>query len=100
MIKNRRKYEKPPNSTKYRAHSFKNSFIALPVPENPMLEKRILNLSPIGKKLGGPPETYRRHLGFSAARFNIDLYIITKLKIHINLGPGGGADIVIVHPGL
>ena len=53
---------------KYRAHSFKNSFIALPVPENPMLEKRILKLSPIGKKLGGPPKSYGRHLGFSKLR--------------------------------
>ena len=51
---------------KYRAHHFENSFIAMPVPKNPMLEKRILDLSPIGKKLGGPPESYGRHLGFWA----------------------------------
>ena len=50
---------------KYRAHGFENGFIALPVPENPMLEKRILKLSPIGKKLGGPPTSFGRHLGFS-----------------------------------
>ena len=42
---------------KYRAHHFGNSFIAMAVPENPMIEKRILNLSPIEKKLGGSPET-------------------------------------------
>ena len=53
---------------KYRAHDFENSFIALPVPENPMLEKRILKLSPIGKKLGGPPTSFGRHLGFSKLR--------------------------------
>ena len=51
---------------KYRAHSFKNSFIALPVPENPMLEKRILKLSPIGKKLGLPYRVLGGHLGFWA----------------------------------
>ena len=54
--------------TKYRAHGFENGFIALPVPENPMLEKRILKLSPIGKKLGGPPTSFGRHLGFSKLR--------------------------------
>ena len=53
---------------KYRAHGFENGFIALPVPENPMLEKRILKLSPIGKKLGGPPTSFGRHLGFSKLR--------------------------------
>ena len=31
-----------------------------------MIEKIILNLLPIGKKLGGPPESYGRHLGFWA----------------------------------
>ena len=65
-LKNRRKYEKRRIRPKYRAHHFGNSFIALPVHENPMVEKIILNLSPIGKKLGGPPETYGRHLGFWA----------------------------------
>ena len=34
---------------KYRAHNIVNGFIALPVSQNPILEKRILNLSPIGK---------------------------------------------------
>ena len=53
---------------KYRAHDFENSFIALPVPENPMLEKRILKLSPIGNKLCGPPTSFGRHLGFSKLR--------------------------------
>ena len=41
-----------------------NSFNALPVPQNPILEKRILNLSPIGKKLAGPYRVLGRHLGF------------------------------------
>ena len=36
---------------KYRANNFGNGFIGLPVPQNPMIEPRILNLSPIGKKL-------------------------------------------------
>ena len=51
-LKTAEKCENPPNSPKYRGHGFQNSFSALPVPKNPMLEKRILNLSPIGKKLG------------------------------------------------
>ena len=55
-----------PNSPKYRAHGFQNIFSALPVAQNPMLEKRILDLSPIGKKLGGPYLVLGRHLGFWA----------------------------------
>ena len=55
-----------PNSAKYRAHKVVNSSNALPVPQNPMLEKRILNLSPIGKKLGVPYRVFGRHLGFWA----------------------------------
>ena len=49
---------------KYRAYHFEYSFIALPVPENPMIEKRILDLSPIGKKLGVPYHMLVGHLGF------------------------------------
>ena len=50
-VKNRRKSEKSPHSPKYRARGFLNSFVALPIAINPMLAKRILMLSPIGKKL-------------------------------------------------
>ena len=49
---------------KYRANNFGNGFIALPVAQNHMIEKIILNLSPIGKKLGGPYHVLHLHLGF------------------------------------
>ena len=39
---------------RYHSHNIVNGLSALPVPQNPMLEKRILTLSPIGKKLAGP----------------------------------------------
>ena len=66
-----------------------------------MIEKRILNLSPIGKKLDGPPETYGRHLGFralgpksySGAHVNIEkcfYYASVVLKTLEKLKCGGG----------
>ena len=63
-MKNRRKSEISPNSPKYRARGFQNSFVALPVPINPMLGKGILMLSPIGKKLVWPYQALGGHLGF------------------------------------
>ena len=49
---------------KYRAHNFKNGFSAFLVPQNPMVEKRILTLCPIGKKLAVPYLVLGGHLGF------------------------------------
>ena len=66
MLKTRRKSQIHRIQLKYRAHNFENGFSAFPVPQNPMLEKRILDLSPIGKKLGGPYLVLGRHLGFWA----------------------------------
>ena len=75
-----------PNSPKYRAHGFKNSFNALPVAQNPMLEKRILDLSPIGKKLGGPYLVLGRHLGFGP-----------KMRVN-GVGKFGPAGFVFFNP--
>ena len=49
---------------RYHSHNIVNGLSALPVPQNPMLEKRILTLSPIGKKLAGPYQLLGSHLGF------------------------------------
>ena len=45
-------------------HNIVNGLSALPVPQNQMLEKIILTLSPIGIKLAGPYHILGGHLGF------------------------------------
>ena len=65
QLKTAEKCEKSPNSLKYRAHGFPISFIGSPVLINPMVEKRILMLPPIGKKLVWPYQALGGHLGFS-----------------------------------
>ena len=50
-LKPAEKCQNPQNSPEYRGHGFQNSFIALPVPKNPMLEKTIFNLFSIRKKV-------------------------------------------------
>ena len=59
-LKTAEKCENPPNLSKYRGHGFQNSFIALPVSKNPMLEKRILNR----KKVSVTIQALGGHLGF------------------------------------
>ena len=71
---------------KYRAHNFENGFSAFPVPQNPMLEKRILDLSPIGKKLGGPYRAPGGHLGFGP-----------KMRVN-GVGKFGPAGFVFFNP--
>ena len=56
---------------KYRAHNILNGFSGFPVSKNPMLEKRIFNLSPIGKKLAGPYRVLGGHLGFWPPRAGV-----------------------------
>ena len=56
---------------KYRAHNILNGFSGFPVSKNPMLEKRIFNLSPIGKKLAGPYRVLGGHLGFWLPRAGV-----------------------------
>ena len=59
-----------------------NSFNALPVPQNPMLEKRILKLSPIGKKLGEPYRAPGGHIGFWALKWGS---VVEKIEPHFFL---------------
>ena len=49
---------------RYWAGVIRYGLIRFLVSKNHMIEKRILRLSPIGKKLGGVPTSSGRHLGF------------------------------------
>ena len=51
-------------TSKSHLHNIVNGLSALPEPQNHMLEKRILTLSAIGKKLVGPYHLLGGHLGF------------------------------------
>ena len=46
-----------------------------------MIEPRILNLSPIGKKLAGPHTSSGRHLGFWAVAKNVSTFKVSHREI-------------------
>ena len=54
---------------RYHSRNIVNGLGVSPVPQNPMLEKRILTLSPIGKKLAVPYLALGGHLGFWPVRY-------------------------------
>ena len=111
QLKTAEKCEKSPNSPKYRAHGFPNRFIRSPVLINPIVEKRISMLSPIGKKLVWPYQALGGHLGFwppgppgsTFFRGNIiyfQEYTSKKSSTSKKFSLGGGALIPFLHAGL